>query len=110
MLYQNSSYIEDKNLISYFQINENIPIFYEKETDTIVLETQRYKSCNKEEGRIFPVGYIILIVIGSLIVILAIIFIILKARKSSIMKPDVNEIISEMDGKELNLKSISSDY
>ena len=110
LLYQNSSYIEDKNLISYFQINENIPIFYEKETDTIVTETQRYKSCEKEEDRTFPAGYIILIVIGSLIVILAIIFIILKARKSSIMKPDVNEIISEMDGKELNLKSISSDY
>ena len=107
LLYKNSSNTLDKLLISNYKINENIPIFYEKEKDVIVTETQRFKSCGDDS---FPVGYIILIVNGSLIVIVTIIFLIWKKYKSSKMKTDESEIISGMDGKELNLKSTSTDY
>ena len=118
LLYYNSSSSEDQNFIINYNIKENIPIFYEKEDDDIITQYQRYKKCNNEShtdepeennNEDFPVGYIILIVFGSLILIIAIIIIVWRMYKSHGMKSDENEIISGDGPKDLNLKSSSED-
>ena len=117
ILYHNSSSVEDKNLIYNFKIDENIPIFYEKDGDDIITSYQRYKPCQNESGTdtdITPddslsAGYIVLIAFGSLIVIVAIVFIIWKIYKSSKRRIDENEIISGDNSKDMNLVSISND-
>ena len=118
ILYHNSSSLEDQNLIINFNIKENIPIFYEKEEDDIITQYQRYKKCNNESktdepeennNENFPVGYIILIVFGSLILIIAIIIIIWKIHKSYKMKNSENELLSGDSPKDLNLKSSSEE-
>ena len=115
ILYHNSSSAEDKNLIYNFKIDENIPIVYEKDGDDIITSYQRYKPCkNESDTDINPddslsVGYIVLIAFGSLIVIVAIVFIIWKIYKSSKRRIDENEIISGDNSKDMNLVSISND-
>ena len=118
LLYYNSSSTEDQSFIINYNIKENVPIFYEKEDDDIITQYQRYKKCNNEsdtdepeenDNEDFPVGYIILIVFGSLILIIAIIFIVWRIYKSYGMKSDENEIISGEGPKDLNLKSVSED-
>ena len=118
LLYYNSSSTEDQSFIINYNIKENIPIFYEKEDDYIITQYQRYKKCNNEShtdepeennNEDFPVGYIILIVFGSLILIIAIIIIVWRIYKSHGMKSDENEIISGDGPKDLNLKSASED-
>ena len=42
-LFYNSAKDSDKKLINKFQINENIPLFYEEKEDEIVTETKIYK-------------------------------------------------------------------
>ena len=117
ILYHNSSSVEDKNLIYNFKIDENIPIFYEKDGDDIITSYQRYKPCQNESGTDTDInpddslsaGYIVLIAFGSLIVIVAIVFIIWKIYKSSKWRIDENEIISGDNSKDMNLLSISND-
>ena len=117
ILYHNSSSVEDKNLIYNFKIDENIPIFYEKDGDDIITSYQRYKPCQNESGTDTDInpddslsaGYIVLIAFGSLIVIVAIVFIIWKIYKSSKRRIDENEIVSGDNAKDMKLVSISND-
>ena len=113
ILYHNSSSIEEQNLIYNFKIDEKIPIVYEKDGDDIITSYQRYKPC-KNDTDINPddslsAGYIVLIAFGSLIVIVAIVFIIWKIYKSSKRRIDENEIVSGDNAKDMKLVSISND-
>ena len=115
LLYYNSSSIEDQNLIFNYKINENIPIFYEKEEDEIITKTQIYKQCKNEteepeknDEEAFHVAYIILIVIGSLIIIAVIMFLIWKIKLSK-NKIDKDSILNGDGEQDLNLKSGASE-
>ena len=104
ILFYNSSNSEDQNLINNYKITEKIPLFNETETDKIVNETQRYEECgierNKENDSL-GAGYIVLIVVASLIFLLAIIFVVWR-----LIRRKQNEIPECPDDiQELNLKS-----
>ena len=113
ILHYNSSSLEDQSLIINYNIKEHIPVTYEKEGDDIITGYQRYKKCKNEtepeennNNESFPVLYIILIAVGSLIVIILIIFIIWKVHKSRKMDNFENEI---EDLKDMKLKDNSQD-
>ena len=130
LLFYNSSLLEDQNLINTYKINEQIPIFNETEEDEIVTETQRYEDCgtepeenedNENEGEeeketteengqkgkdddddnSLGAGYIVLIVIASLVVALALTFIILRYIK----RKKNDNIANTIPMQELTLKS-----
>ena len=109
LLFFNSSNKEDQDLIDSYNITEEIPLFNEKEEDTIVFETQRYKHCEyKEKGEegdgegdgSLGAGYIALIAVGSLLVIGIIVVIIWRVKKSH-----NDSDVSSVDVQELNLRS-----
>ena len=115
LLFYNSSSLEDQNLIFNYKINENIPIFYEKEEDEIITKAQIYKQCKNEtkepennDEKSFNVVYIIIIVIGSLIIIAVIMFLIWKLKFSK-DKIDKDVILNGDGEQDLNLKSGASE-
>ena len=119
-LFYNSKEDEDKKLISIYKITENIPLFYEDETDEIVTDEKIYKHCdykeesnnnsdNSDDGSLGTV-YIVLIVVGSVIFIAIVGFIILIMIKKKKNKQLEEEMCGENDGnKELVVKSTSTD-
>ena len=116
-LFYNSSKDSDQKLINKFQINEDIPLFYEDEGDKIVTEDKIYKHCdykeetpdNGENGSLGTV-YIVLIAIGSVIIIAVIVLIVWKMVKNKKLKDEEEEMCGDDgDRKELNIKSTSTD-
>ena len=119
-LFYNSAKDSDKKLINKFQINENIPLFYEEKEDEIVTETKIYKHCDYKEEPTdgnddgddgsLATAYIALIVIGSVIIIAVIAFIVLKMIKNKRLRNEEEEMCrDDGDPKELNIKSTSTD-
>ena len=107
LLFYNSSNSEDQNLITNFNIIEQIPLFNDKDTDIIVTETQKYKECKiEDDNNSLGAGYIVLIVIGSLIVVGIIIFIILRVIK----KKKEGDDFKQDEPLELTAKSSSREY
>ena len=96
---------EDEYLLKIYEINEEIPIFNEKDNDKIVTDEKHYVECenNRKDP---PIGlYITLIVIASVfalgLIIFIIIYIIRKRRRRRLEEEDITS-----DGpKELNLKT-----
>ena len=52
LLFHNSSLSEDENLLKIYEINEEIPIFNEKDKDKIVTDEKHYVECeNNRKNR-----------------------------------------------------------
>ena len=108
LLFHNSSLSEDENLLKIYEINEEIPIFNEKDNDKIVTDEKHYVECGngRKNRKDPPIGlYITLIVIASVLALGLIIFIIIyimrKRRRRRLEEKDITS-----DGpKELNLKT-----
>ena len=104
LLFHNSSLSEDEYLLKIYEINEEIPIFNEKDNDKIVTDEKHYVECenNRKDP---PIGlYITLIVIASVFALGLIIFIIIYIMRKRRRRLEEEDITS--DGpKELNLKT-----
>ena len=117
LLFSNSANKEDKQLIEAYKIEEQVPIFYEKDEDSIINETTKYLPCsnttddrgddNKDNDSSLETAYIVLIAIGGFFVIVligVIAWAVLKPKKM------VTEINTD-DVQELNLKTtVKEDY
>ena len=103
-LFTNSTFEEDQNLLNYYNIEENIPINYEKNGDYLITENNIiYKYCEKKDDNddeSLAGGYIALIVIGCLIVVAVAGFIIWKF----ILKRNIDAEIIKPNITEMNLK------
>ena len=105
LLFSNSASKEDQKLIEVYKINEEIPNFYEKDTDFIITDTKMNKTCGKDDenkDNTLDSLYIILIAVGGIIVIILIGLIawgILRTRRF-----DSSHLNSE-DIQEINLKT-----
>ena len=109
ILFHNSSLKEDEKLIQNYNINEEIPIYYELDSDEIVTVTQREKDCGDDgtSGGLKPV-YIALIAVGSCIIVAAIVIIIVIVVKKKKAKAIEDNSTSE-NNKEMKLKASSFD-
>ena len=97
----NSTEIEDKLLFEYYEINENIPINYEKDDDEINTLYQKYISCeyNRKSITEMGTGIIILIIIAGVFLVFLIGIIIWKIvdiSKQKKMPERINQSLIEL--------------